>query len=409
MKRKMGLWNERENRNMFDYKERMDTLLKQEVATGSVKGASALVLYQGKEIYQNQFGFADAEKEIPMKRDTIIRLFSMTKPITSAAVMLLVERGELDVWDAVSRYFPCFAGRTVWDAENGKEVPADREITVWDLLNMTSGIPYPNEETEPGRRMQRVLDGLIERRKKGERVDTGEYVCQIATVPLEFQPGDRWLYGFSADVLGGIVEVVSGKTFGSFLREELFEPLGMKDTGFFVPREKLGRFAQSYERTGDGLLPNAESHLGEYYGEDVAFESGGAGLVSTLDDYSRFASMLTHKGFFEGKQILGEKTVEFMTQNRLSPYQGRTLTWDSVRGYGYGCLMRVLMDQGIAGTNASPGEFGWDGWTGNYVTMNRKEDLVFLYFIQRRGAGMTPVVRRLRSVTYAALSGLDRN
>ena len=217
----MGLWNERENRNMFDYKERMDTLLKQEVATGSVKGASALVLYQGKEIYQNQFGFADAEKEIPMKRDTIIRLFSMTKPITSAAVMLLVERGEMDVWDAVSRYFPCFAGRTVWDAEHGKEVPADREITVWDLLNMTSGIPYPNEETEPGRRMQRVLDGLIERRKKGERVDTGEYVRQIATVPLEFQPGDRWLYGFSADVLGGIVEVVSGKTFGSFLREEL--------------------------------------------------------------------------------------------------------------------------------------------------------------------------------------------
>ena len=141
----------------------------------------------------------------------------------------------------------------------------------------------------------------------------------------------------------------------------------------------------------------------------MAFESGGAGLVSTLDDYSRFASMLTHKGFFEGKQILGEKTVEFMTQNCLTAYQGRTLLWDSVRGYGYGCLMRVLMDQHMAGTNASPGEFGWDGWTGNYVTMNAKEDLVILYFIQRCGAAMTPAVRKLRFATYAALSGLDRS
>ena len=388
---------------MFDYRETMDRILQQEVAEGRVKGVSALVLHKGKEIYYNQFGYADAEKGIPMQRDTIIRLYSMSKPVTAAATMILVERGELDLWDPVSKYLPCFKNQKVWDDEKG-EVESEREVTIFDLLNMTSGITYPDAETEPGRRMQTVVETFVARRDAGERVDTQEYMCGIASVPLVFQPGDRWMYGFSADVLGGVIEVVAGKPYGVFLQEELFEPLEMKDTGFYVPAEKLGRFAQSYEPAEDGqLVPHIGSHLGEYYKEDVAFESGGAGLVSTLDDYSHFASMLAHKGVYNGKQILGRKTVEFMTQNRLTEHQRRTLIWESVQGYGYGCLMRVLIDQGAAGSNASPGEFGWDGWTGNYVTMDSSEDLVFLYFIQRCGAGTTPAVRKLRMVTYAAL------
>ncbi|MGN0168488.1 MAG: serine hydrolase domain-containing protein [Acetatifactor sp.] len=388
---------------MFDYRETMDRILQQEVAEGRVKGVSALVLHKGKEIYYNQFGYADAEKGIPMQRDTIIRLYSMSKPVTAAATMILVERGELDLWDPVSKYLPCFKNQKVWDDEKG-EIESEREVTIFDLLNMTSGITYPDAETEPGRRMQTVVETFVARRDAGERVDTQEYMCGIASVPLVFQPGDRWMYGFSADVLGGVIEVVAGKPYGVFLQEELFEPLEMKDTGFYVPAEKLGRFAQSYEPAEDGqLVPHIGSHLGEYYKEDVAFESGGAGLVSTLDDYSHFASMLAHKGVYNGKQILGRKTVEFMTQNRLTEHQRRTLIWESVQGYGYGCLMRVLIDQGAAGSNASPGEFGWDGWTGNYVTMDSSEDLVFLYFIQRCGAGTTPAVRKLRMVTYAAL------
>ena len=171
-----------------------------------------------------------------------------------------------------------------------------------------------------------------------------------------------------------------------------------------MPREKLGRFAQYYDINAQGELKiHTGSHLGEYYGEDVAFESGGAGLVSTLDDYSHFASMMVHKGSYNGKRLLGRKTVEFMTRNQLTPEQRRTMEWDSVRGYGYSCLMRVLVDPAVAGTNASPGEYGWDGWTGNYVTMDPSEDLVFMYFIQKCGAGMTPLVRKLRSATYGAL------
>lgn len=389
---------------MFAYTKTMDELIQKEVEEGRVKGASALVIHKGQEIYFHTCGYADAENNLPMKRDTIIRLFSMTKPITAAAVMLLVERGKIDLWDPVSRYLPAFAGQKVW-VDGGEPVPVERDNTIWDMLNMTSGIPYPDMAHEPGRQMDKLFRSLISRRENGERVDTQEYLRKIAEIPLCFQPGQHWMYGLSADVLGGVVEAVSGMTYGEFLQKEIFTPLEMGDTGFYVPKEKRERFAQIYEWKDDRkcLEPFCRSHLGEYYGEDVAFESGGAGLVSTLDDYSRFAQMLLHKGTYGDKRILGRKTVEFMAQNHLTQEQLKDLTWDSVKGYGYGCLMRVLLNPGVAGTNASLGEFGWDGWTGNYVTMDCSEDLVFLYFMQRCGAGMTPAARKLRSVTFANL------
>lgn len=387
---------------MYDYKTTMDRLVQKEVAEGRVKGASALVLHRGKELYYGAFGEADAERGIPMRRDTIIRLYSMTKPVTAAAVMLLAERGDIDLWDPISKYLPCFAGQKVW--RNSGEVPAERENTIYDLLNMTSGITYPDGAHEPGRRMQVMVEENVRRRRAGGRVDTQEYMRGIASVPLCFQPGERWLYGFSADVLGGVIEAVSGMTFGEFLKKEIFEPLDMRDTGFFVPKDKKDRLAQYYDVTEDGVFtPHIDNHLGEYFGEDVAFESGGAGLVSTLDDYSRFASMMVRGGEYNGKRILGNRTVAFMGQNRLDEGQRVSLDWDSTRGYGYGCLMRVLIDQGAAGTVASPGEFGWDGWTGNYVSMNPAEELVILYFVQRCGADVLPTVRKLRMAVYAAL------
>lgn len=387
---------------MFNYRQTMDALLEREVNEGRVAGASALVLHRGREIYFHTCGYADRERQTPMRRDTLIRLFSMTKPITAAAVMILAERGVIDVWDAVSRYLPAFQGQQVWTGKG--LVPAERENTIWDLLNMTSGICYPNENDEPGRQMGRMLEEMIAKRERGERADTLDYANAIARVPLCFQPGTMWMYGYSADVLGAVVEAASGMRFGEFLRKEIFEPLEMKDTGFFVPECKRDRFAQAYEWGKDQTLePCDGSHLGEYYGEDVAFESGGAGLVSTIDDYSRFARMMVQKGQYEGKQILGQKTVEFMTRNHLSEKQRVTCDWDSVRGYGYSCLMRVLIDQGAAGTNAPLGEYGWDGWTGNYVTMDPEDEMVLLYFIQRCGAGMTPAVRKLRMATYAVL------
>ncbi|MDL2301440.1 beta-lactamase family protein [Lachnospiraceae bacterium OttesenSCG-928-D06] len=388
---------------MYHYKETMDKLLAKELEEKKIIGANVLVLHKGEEIYHNVLGYANREEKIDMKRDTIFRMFSMTKPVTAAATMILAERGELDLWDPVSKYLPEYANQMVCK-EDGSQEAAERDVTIWDLLNMTSGITYPDESHEPGRQMRKVFSELIKRREDGECITTREYVRRIAEVPLVFQPGERWMYGLSADLLGGIIEVISGKTYGAFLKEELFDPLGMKDTGFFVPKEKQHRFAQIYRWLENGeIIVKEGSHLGEYYNEDVAFESGGAGLVSTIDDYSQFAKMMLNKGMHKGKRILGRKTVEFMTEDRLTEKQKKNFDWDSIRGYGYSCLMRVMVDPGKAGSNASKGEYGWDGWTGNYVIISPEDDLIIMYFIQRCDAGVTPLVRKLRMVTYGAL------
>ena len=389
---------------MFSYKDTMDKLIKNEVDSGNVVGANALVIHKGNEIYHNTFGYADKENKIPMKRDTIFRMYSMTKPITAVATMILVERGEIDLWDPISKYIPEFLNQEVYTSD-GKLTPVKREVNIQDLLNMTSGIPYPDESNESGRQMEKLFTKFIERREKGDSPDTMEYIKAIGKVPLVFQPGEKWMYGLSADILGGIIEIVSGKKYGQFLKEELFDPLDMKDTGFFVPKDKLNRFAKNYSwnEEKEELSVFNISHLGEYYGEDVAFESGGAGLVSTIDDYSHFAMMMVNKGEYNGKRILGRKTIEFMAQDRLASDQKDNYKGDGVRGYGYGFLMRILIDQKEAAINASLGEFGWDGWTGNYVIMDPKENVVFMYFIQRCGSGVTPIVRKLRMATYAAL------
>lgn len=386
---------------MFHMQERIATIINQEIEAGEIAGANIMVLHKGEEIFFDCYGYADKENKLPVKRDTIFRLFSMSKPITAVATMILVERGEIDVRDAVSKYIPAFAGQKVW--AEGVEIPAEREITIWDCLNMTTGIPYPDLSCESGRRMDELFKELIARRENGEVVTTMDYVNRIAQIPLAFQPGERWMYGLSADILGAVIEVVSGKKYSKFLQDEIFLPLGMKDTGFYVPADKEWRFAKNYDMVNGELVPFTRSHLGEYYKQDVAFESGGAGMVSTIEDYSHFTQMLVNGGTYNGVRILGRKTVAYMAQNHLRPEQMGALNWDSNLGCGYGCLMRVLINQSAAGTSGSLGEFGWDGWTGNYMTVDPSEDLTILYFIQRCGAGFTPAMRKLRSVIYGSL------
>ena len=396
---------------MYDYQRAIDKIIQQEVDTGQIAGAGYMLIQGGRERYFTTCGYADREKKMPIGRDTIFRLFSMTKPITAAAVMLLVERGELDLRDTVSRYLDCFRNQTVWNP-CGEPLPVERETTIYDLLNMTSGIPYPEnwEGCSPsGLLMDDLFQELKTAQAQGQRLATGEWIERIARVPLVFQPGERWMYGLSADVLGAVAEVVTGKRYGEFLREEIFVPLEMTDTGFYVPEDKLERFAQNYiwNEGKKELEIFADCNLGEYYGSDVSFESGGAGLVSTMEDYSHFARMLLQGGVYNGTRILGEKTVRFMRQDRLSSQQKGALNWDSNLGCGYGCLMRVLTDQGAAGTIGSVGEYGWDGWTGNYVTIDPADDMAMLYFIQRGGYSSSSALRRLRNVTYGALERLE--
>lgn len=396
---------------MYDYQRAIDKIIQQEVDAGQIVGAGYMLIQGGRERYFTTCGYADREKKMLIGRDTIFRLFSMTKPITAAAVMLLVERGELDLRDTVSQYIPAFQEQTVWNPA-GEPQPVERETTIYDLLNMTSGIPYPEnwEGCSPsGLLMDDLFQELKAAQAQGQRLTTREWIERIARVPLVFQPGERWMYGLSADVLGAVAEVVTGKRYGEFLREEIFVPLEMTDTGFYVPEDKLERFAQNYiwNEEKKELEIYADCNLGEYYGPDVSFESGGAGLVSTMEDYSHFARMLLQGGVYNGTRILGEKTVQFMRQDRLSSQQKGALNWDSNLGCGYGCLMRVLADQGAAGTIGSVGEYGWDGWTGNYVTIAPADDMAMLYFIQRGGYSSSSALRRLRNITYGALERLE--
>lgn len=390
---------------MFAYKEIMRRIVQEAIDEGRITGANVLLTRHGKELCGFSLGYADREAEAPMKRDTIFRMFSMTKPVTAVAVLILAERGKLDLWDTVSRYIPEFAHMQVM-GEDGSLREAVREIRIMDLLTMTSGVPYGDTDCEAARKMGALMAELEQERKAGHPADTLEYCRRMAGVPLCFDPGERWRYGFSADILGGIVEAASGMRFGQFLEKEIFCPLGMLDTGFVVPKDKRERFARNYEwneETGR-LEPFLGDALGlENYEEDLRFESGGAGLVSTIEDYSRFANMLLQNGRLDGARILGRRTVEFMRSNHLNAGQRASCDWDSMKGHGYGCLVRVLEHPGEWGTNAAPGEFGWDGWTGNYVTMSPEDGLVILYFIQRCGAGFTPAARKVRMATYGAL------
>lgn len=330
---------------MYDYRQAIDRIMRQEVDAGHIAGAGYLLIQGGEERYFSTCGYADRERKTSIERGTIFRLFSMTKPVTAAAAMMLVERGELDLRDEVSQYLPAFREQTVWNPD-GEPLPLERETTIYDLLNMTSGIPYP-ENWEGCSPSGMLMDGLFrelkETQAKGQRLTTREWIERIARIPLAFQPGERWMYGLSADVLGAVIEVVTGKRYGDFLRKEIFEPLGMADTGFFVPQNKLGRFAQNYvwNEEKKALEIYTDCNLGEYYGPDVSFESGGAGLVSTMEDYSRFARMLLQGGVYDGVRILGEKTVRFMGQDRLSPSRRElfsgTAIWAAVTAASCGC------------------------------------------------------------------------
>lgn len=389
---------------MVQLTERLRGLLEQAVSRGEIAGANLLVLQDGQEVVYGEAGYADLEGQRPFGRDTIARIYSMTKPITAAAAMLLMERGQLDLGQSVAELLPAFRDLKVW--ENRKKVPAKRSLLVRDLLSMTSGLSYPGED--PAGQEAAAVFEEIDRKLYGEEpLTTLEVAERLGKCALAFHPGERWMYGSSADVLGAVIEKISGTTFGNFLQEELLGPLGMTDTGFFVPEAKRDRLARVYEKTETGMAHYVTNNLGIRYTQDKApaFESGGAGLVSTIDDYGKFAQMLMNGGCFEGKQILMPETVRFLTTGKLTPWQQETLwkSWDSMAGYGYGNLMRILEEPGMAVLNGWQGEYGWDGWLGCYFCNSPANKVTVLMFCQRRDAGTMEITRKIRNVITAYL------
>lgn len=384
---------------MSRFAEKLRSLLEQAVSEGEMAGANVLVIRNGVELAYAEAGFADIARQKAFGRDTICRIYSMTKPVTAVAAMILMERGQLDMGQSVGDILPAYRRLQVW--ENGKKVPLRRNLLVKDLLNMTSGLSYPGEDAS-GREVAAVFRELDDRLYGDTPMTTMEWADRLADCALAFHPGEKWMYGTSADVLGAVIEKVAGMPFGEFLKKEIFEPLDMTDTGFYVPQDAQHRLAQVYQ-CHEGVTVQQTNNLGICYTQhrQPAFESGGAGLVSTIDDYAKLAqSLLGH-----GKQILTPATVEYLTKGKMLPWQQESLwrSWESLQGYGYSNLMRILEEPGMALLSSWKGEYGWDGWLGTYFCNSPVNDVTVLMFCQRIDAGTMEITRKIRNVLTASL------
>ncbi len=391
---------------MMTQKEAIREIIRKEIEKGHIAGANVKISRDHRVLMQESFGMADIEQNRPMTQDTIFRMFSMSKIVTSAAAMIVMQRGQIDLYDPVSMYLEGFASPQV-ALDDNRFVPAERPVLIRDLLNMTCGCCYPGIEDAAARIAAEEFVQLERDRRNGQHVGTVEFANRLGRLPLAFEPGTHWRYGTGADIMGAVVEVVTGKRFGQFLQEELFDPCGMTDTGFYVPVEKKERFAQAYrfhEKTGE-LKILTGTHLGmEGYDRAPEFESGGAGLVSTIDDYSAFAQMLLDEGKApNGEKIFGRETLRFMRTNQIPASILPELNWDSLHGFGYGNFVRMMMDPSTSGNNVPVGTFGWDGWLGTYILMDPQDNMIFQYYIQLADAGATPATRRMLSAVFGML------
>ena len=367
---------------------------------GETAGMNLLIARHGVTVYEECLGLADIEAGKPMTAGTIFRIHSMSKPITMVAALILHERGCLDLDDPISKYILAFKGQSVLQSISGDHlvtVPAKGEVTIRHLLTMTSGIPYPGANTDIERVYQKAADAVA---LAGEDLSTGEVVGRIASLPLAFEPGTQWLYGFSHDVIGRLVEVVSGKPFGRFLQEEIFDPLNMVDTGFAVPREKADRFAAAYGPGDTGPLTLLDAPRTSRYLQPPSFLSGGGGLVATIGDYARFAHMLLHGGEWNGVRILGRKTIQLMAANHLA---ADLPGWDTAGGFSYGLGVRVMLDPAKAGYGGSAGLFGWEGAASTWFCVDPAEDLIGILMTQFIPHGTHPFDLRFKTMLYAAL------
>ncbi|WP_248927218.1 serine hydrolase domain-containing protein [Paenibacillus hamazuiensis] len=378
--------------------ERLSTLLQGWVEKGPA-GCACTVVQNGEVVYREHFGYADLEKKTEIKPDTIYRIYSMTKVVTCVAALKLYEKGLYLLNDPLEEYLPEFKNPQVYrynDFGVRTVSPATSSIRVKDLFMMTSGLTYGGDGLETERLTRAALANAA------ETMDMRALSKALAAIPLAFDPGTHWKYGTSHDVLAALIEVLSGETFGEFLKKEIFEPLGMHDTFFRIPEDKRDRLCTMYERSEEGTLtPKLDMEVP--YQPGCRYESGGAGLLSTIGDYTRFAQALARGGELDGARILSRKTVQLMASNHLGPQQMKDYNWLQQKGYGYGLGVRVMVDPAEGGCNGSIGEFGWAGLAGSWVLIDPAEQLSVVY-MQQMLPSLEPYIHpRLRSVIYGAL------
>lgn len=385
--------------------ERIDRTVQQYVDQGRVSGVVTLVLRKGQVVQSGAYGKRDIESGSPMAKDSIFRIASMSKAITSVATMMLMEEGKLLLSDPVSKFIPQFKKTTVAvEYRDGSAarpvvvtVPAKREITIHDLLTHTSGVSYGTGLAEEQYKAANIYSWYFA--DKNEPI--GPVIERLAALPFDAQPGEKYVYGFNTDILGVVVERASGQTLDEFFRTRIFTPLKMNDTHFFLPPEKRDRLVTVYGYSAAGKLeraPNPGKGQGEYVDGPRACFSGGAGLLSTASDYARFLQMLLNGGELDGARLLGPKTIELMTSNAVG-------TLHNNGKFGFGLGFEITEHVGRAQRPGSVGEFGWGGAYHTQMWVDPKEELVVLYMTQTLPSGPLDLQPRVRALIYSSLLG----
>ncbi|WP_299078593.1 serine hydrolase [uncultured Paraglaciecola sp.] len=398
--------------------ERLDRITDQmnkAVEDGAMVGGLGLIARNGKVVYRETYGMSDRESNKKMEDDTLFRIYSMSKPITSVALMMLYEEGKFFLKDPVAKYIPELANlqvavstadgetsivsdgtitKTIGEGDKSKEgqtrQPA-RQPTIRDLMLHTSGMTY-------GFFGKTEVDKLYMKNAAmmAPNSDLKKFVSGLGKLPLQYEPGTKWHYSVSVDVQGRLVEVLSGMSFGEFLEKRIFQPLDMQDTFFRVPKNKLARFAQMYSPSAKGLVPSPAQSSYSYM-EGATFESGGGGLVSTAMDYLKFSQMMLNGGQLNGKRLLSPKTVELMTANHLAG-----LPMGDNPGVGFGLGFGISLDQGTVGEAGSTGSYSWGGAAGTKFWIDPQENLIGIFMVQN----FPPVVdvgEKFKVMTYQTI------
>ena len=385
----------------FDRKrlDRINQLMQRYIDEGKMAGMVTLVARRGQIAHLETHGYADLASQKRMTEDTIFRIYSMSKPITGAAVMICLEEGWFNVVDPVSKYIPAFADVKVW--EDGELVEPKREMTVQDLYRHTAGLTYGGLfESHP-------VDAQYTKANIGDSSQTkAEFAEAIAKLPLRYHPGEKFHYSMGMDVLGRLVEIWSGQSFGDFLQQRIFGPLGMIDTSFRLDPSKADRLATLYQASDDPLLVAVDASWNEMYAPEAKFESGGGGLLSTIKDYYRFCQCLLNGGVLDGERILGRKTVQLMASNALTPEQMPVAfegDYEPFAGFGYGVCVKVMQDPAAGGWQGSKGDFGWGGYAETYHVIDPVEDLIAINMVQCVPSMHYPIRKAFRMAVYQAL------
>ena len=397
--------------------DRIGQVLNREIDQGKLPGAVVVVARKGRVAYFESFGFRDKAAGAPMTKDAIFEIYSMTKPLVSVAAMILVEEGRLQLTDPVTKFLPEFANLQVsvpkLDPTSGKLtyslVAPDRAMTVQDLLRHTSGLVY-GEFTSHAQVKEAYIKEVIFKPGDGtydvRDLTPEDEIARLAKVPLAHQPGTTWEYSLSTDVLGRVIEKVSGERLGEFLEARLFKPLKMVDTGFSIPKSNMDRFARPLPTdptTGEPIK------LHDVFAPP-ANDSGGAGGVSTAVDYLRFAQMMLNGGWLDDAQILSRTTVSLMSSDHLGPQMARTMQPSELligtQGYTFGLGFAVRQEPGIAAVPGSQGEYMWGGYAGTYFWIDPKEELVGIMLTQAPGPSRQYYRREIKQLVYQAI--MDR-